>query len=301
MTVAVCVLAAPTAATAAPRSVDLPQDAQYVAMGSSFAAGGGTTDPAEILDLGCGRLSTNYAHRVAEALDLELTDVTCGGATIDNLLDTPQVTFLDGRARAPQIEAVTEETDLVTITAGGNDVGYIANLWRYACQADPTPVRTMPVPPEFIPVVEQALCSGTVDRAAIEAALDALQGELVDLIEAAQERAPEARIVVVDYATLLPQSGAGCDVMPLPREQAKFILQVAAQMQRATKHATQRTGVELVELSKASRHHHACSDDPWVSGWEFGNILEGGTSAFHPTAEGMEAAAELVIAQLERG
>ena len=66
-------------------------------------------------------------------------------------------------------------------------------------------------------------------------------------------------------------------------------------------HATQRTGVELIELSEASRHHDACSADPWVSGWEFGNVLAGGTAAFHPTAEGMQAAAELVIAQLERG
>ena len=54
--------------------------------------------------------------------------------------------------------------------------------------------------------------------------------------------------MVVDYTTHLPQSGAGCGVIPLPREQAKFIVKVAAQMQRATKHATQRTGVELVKL-----------------------------------------------------
>ncbi len=270
-------------------------------MGSSFAAGGGTSDPSEIVDLGCGRLSTNYAHLVAGVLELQLTDVTCGGATIGNVLDTPQATFLDGAVRPPQIQAVTADTDLVTVTAGGNDIGYIANLWRSACAVDPTPVLSMPAPPELIPLLVQAICGGTVDPAAIEAALDRLQDQLVGLIEAIQQRAPGARIVVVDYATLLPQSGAGCDVMPLSRDRAKFMLHVAAEMQRATKHAVQETGVELVELSKASRHHDACAADPWVSGWEFGPLLQGGRSAFHPNDEGMDAAAQLVIAELERG
>ena len=114
-----------------------PHSGKYVALGSSFAAGGGTNDPSEVIDLGCGRLSTNYAHRVAVALGMDLTDVTCGGATIDNIVGTPQVTPSDNVTRPPQIDAVTADTSLVTITAGGNDVRLISSLWYYACQADP--------------------------------------------------------------------------------------------------------------------------------------------------------------------
>ncbi len=289
-------MAAQASASVAPRT------GKYVALGSSFAAGGGTSDPSDVIDLGCGRLSTNYAHRVAVALGMDLTDVTCGGATIDNIVGTPQVTPSDNLTRPPQIDAVTADTSLVTITAGGNDVRLISSLWYYACQADPAVVDNIAgIPGPLKPIIKGALCGGVVDEAAIATAQAGVQQEMIDLIKKVKARAPSARVIIVDYATILPQSGNSCEGVPLTKAQLKYISGIATELQHATKAAAKAAGAELVELSKASARHDACSGDPWVSAWEFGPVLSGGTSAFHPTSEGMQAAADLVVRQFLKG
>ena len=72
-----------------------------------------------------GRSTRNYAGLVAAALDIDLIDVTYSGATTAHILRDrqngapPQIEALDGRG-APTV--------LVTITIGGNDVGYVPLL-----------------------------------------------------------------------------------------------------------------------------------------------------------------------------
>ena len=93
---------------------------KYVALGSSFASG--PLIPNEV-DHSCLRSSNNYPHLVAAKLKLALTDVSCGNATTDNVVSTPQ------GANPLQIQAVTPDTKLVTVTIGGNDVSYtVTNL-----------------------------------------------------------------------------------------------------------------------------------------------------------------------------
>jgi lysophospholipase L1-like esterase len=284
---AVALLTTASPASAAPPSPN-PAGTDYVALGSSFAAGPGIPD---IIDPRCGRSDNNYAHLVAEALQLTLTDVTCSGATINNIVDTPQ------NGRSAQITAVTDATDVVTVTIGGNDVNYLADLYRNSCAVEGTtavPGNDPAVPDPFDPF----FCT-QFDLAAAQEQLAGLTAELVDMVEAIQQAAPNARVVLVDYLTILPQNGKPCPGLPLDREEIRYSLDVARQLALATKHAAQRTGAELVELSKASRHHDVCSANPWVTGWEFGpDIFAGGVLAYHPSEEGMEAAAALVIDQL---
>ena len=61
---------------------------KYVAMGSSYAAG--PKIPDAVPDQSCGRSTPNYAHLVAAAFGLDLTEVSCIGARIDNVTTTPQ-------------------------------------------------------------------------------------------------------------------------------------------------------------------------------------------------------------------
>src|SRR5215218_4443114 len=98
----------------------------YVALGSSFASGPGI-DP--IIDARCGRSGANYAHLVAERLGYDLVVVTCGGATIDDVLSRPQA-LMTGGTVPPQLEALVPDADLVTVTIGGNDVAYALTLAR---------------------------------------------------------------------------------------------------------------------------------------------------------------------------
>jgi lysophospholipase L1-like esterase len=59
---------------------------------------------------------------VARALGLDLHDVTYCGATTSDII-TPSAA-----GQPAQLEAVTPDTRLVTITAGGNDVGFLPLL-----------------------------------------------------------------------------------------------------------------------------------------------------------------------------
>ena len=96
---------------------------QMVALGSSFAAGPGI-EP--VADRPAKRSAQNYAHLVAQSLGADLVDATVSGATTATILHSSQRV---GRLKfAPQINAVHAGADLVTITAGGNDLGYIGGV-----------------------------------------------------------------------------------------------------------------------------------------------------------------------------
>jgi lysophospholipase L1-like esterase len=100
----------------------IPGGSRYVAMGSSFAAGPGLPSRAPGSPRRAGRSTGNYAHLIARALGLDLHDVTFSGATTSDILGP------SAAGRAAQLDAVTPETSLVTITAGGNDVGFVPRL-----------------------------------------------------------------------------------------------------------------------------------------------------------------------------
>jgi lysophospholipase L1-like esterase len=276
----------------ASHSDPIPAGSRFVALGSSFASGPGLS----VIDPTCSRSSNNYPNVLATTLGLTLTDVTCGGATIANLVDTPQF------GRPPQLQAVTADTKLVTVTVGGNDAQYLSLLIRTACQANSAPVDAAlaGLPASLQALIRPALCAPVTDadRAAAQAALDQIEARLVGLVDTIRAQAPDAQIVLVDYVSIVPKSGKTCAALPLDKASAKYFLDIARQLQLATKHAAHESGAGLVEASKASGGHDACSADPWVFGFEFGNILAGGAKAFHPNQVGMAAVADLVSHEL---
>jgi hypothetical protein len=99
---------------------------RYVAIGSSFAAGPMLPPAKGGAPARCGQSMNNYPTLLAERFGMILTDRSCSGATTNNVLgpwgDIP-----------PQINAVTPQTRLVTVTIGGNDLNYIGNLFTATC------------------------------------------------------------------------------------------------------------------------------------------------------------------------
>ena len=104
-----------------------PGPAQYVALGSSYAAGPGITPTVAASPEGCARSAENYAHVLARARGFALVDVSCSGATTHDVLAAGQFDL------PAQLDAVTPQTQLVTVTIGGNDVFYMANLIGLSC------------------------------------------------------------------------------------------------------------------------------------------------------------------------
>ncbi|HEX7820192.1 MAG TPA: SGNH/GDSL hydrolase family protein [Sphingobium sp.] len=101
-------------------------NAPYVALGSSFAAGLGLGARSPGSPFVCQRSVNGYPQQLARMTGLTLVDMSCSGATAAHVLRGGQV-FL-----GPQIDAIGPDTQLVTITAGGNDVGYVGDLTAMA-------------------------------------------------------------------------------------------------------------------------------------------------------------------------
>ena len=254
----------------------------YVALGSSFAAGPGI-DP--IVVPACGRSGRNYPNLVAGQLGYDLVDVTSGGATVADVLDRPQ-SLLTGGTVPPQLEAVGPDADLVTVTVGGNDVGYLLTLLRCSYRADPAGA----------PAAAAASFGTPIDAAAVDAALAALPGRLAGLVAAVRDRAPRARVVLVDYLTVVPAQRSAA--FPMSEEHRGLCADVARRLEAVTAAAARTDGAELVAASAASRGHAVGSAEPWVTGWVFGDLLSGGGAPYHPNAAGMAAVADLLVDRL---
>lgn len=283
---ALCMLAVAMPA-AARGKVRLAPGARYVAMGSSFAAGSGIAPYDRTAPARCQQSLDNYARQLARKRKLTIVDVTCGGATTAHIL---------GRWNElpPQVEALTPDTSLVTITIGGNDIGYIGGLIAGSCSD-----RTL------TGAVSQPLCqmiaggrrSGATMPTATEDGWRKVEAALAGIVQEVRRRAPRARIIFVDYLTVLPD-GALCAQTPLSREAAELGRATAARLARLTAEVARRNGAEVLRASELSREaHNACSANPWMTG--FIPPAAGSFVPYHPNAAGMSAVAEALDRKLK--
>jgi lysophospholipase L1-like esterase len=249
---------------------------RYVALGSSMAAGPGIRPSAAGAPFRSGRSARNYAHLVAERLNLDLIDVTFSGATTAHVLADRQ------RSAQPQIQALDGSEELVTITIGGNDVGYVPLLMA----------ASLPAVVRMLPPIAAGLRE-LFDRDTRGKALDGIGAALQAVGAAVRQRSPRARVMFVDYLTLLPPEGEAA--APLSAEHANLGRLVAARLEEATAAAAQATGCEVVRAGNASRNHHGWSADPWAVA--AGLPLPWRPAPFHPNAAGMRAVADLILKQ----
>ncbi|MDO9455944.1 SGNH/GDSL hydrolase family protein [Nocardioides sp.] len=250
---------------------------RYVALGSSMAAGPGIAPRAPGSPRLAMRSSRNYPTLLAEALDLDLVDVSYSGATTAHLLTDRQ------NGAPPQVEVLDGTETLVTITIGGNDVAYVPGLL----------VATLPTPVRWLPVVGPRL-RHVLDPTARQVALAEVGASLRAVGLAVREKAPGARVVFVDYPTILPP--AGRSAFPLRERYVDLGRRVAEQLERATAEAALASGCELVSAGAASRDHHAWSEDPWTVGATL--PIPGRPLSYHPNAAGMRAVADLLETHL---
>ena len=141
--------------TAASGRMALVPFEHIAALGSSFAAGPGIRP---IVDRWAGRSGRNFAHLLAQKYGARLTDLSVSGATTPTILDTEQRVLW--HRFAPQVDGVPTDADLVTITAGGNDLNYVGSLMKagYAGWFRCRPVEGA-IPPSGAEVVRVSVAS----------------------------------------------------------------------------------------------------------------------------------------------
>ncbi|GAA0253869.1 SGNH/GDSL hydrolase family protein [Cryptosporangium japonicum] len=244
-----------------------------VALGSSFAAGPGIPP---VVDRSAGRSGRNYAHLVADGLGARLTDLTVSGATTATILETPQ--RIARTTYPPQVGGVPEDADLVTLTAGGNDLGYLATVLRLAWAnrfrrhwwTRPLGDRLARGP---VPVLDT----------------DVVVERLGAIVAAVRGRAPDARVVLVDYLTIFDET---ITAEPFDDAQHRALRALGRRVNGAFVMAAHATGADLIQASVLSAAHGVGTPEPWVNGFQRS------AAAFHPNAAGMRAIADELLLTL---
>ena len=247
---------------------------EYVALGSSYAAGAGLGPRQPDSPILCSRSKEGYPPRVAQALGLKLVDMTCSGSVTRHLLTGGQF-FQDA-----QVRTLGPETRLVTITVGGNDIGFVRDLYLLAARRSDTVLGWM----------VRKLWSGPPN--ADERDYGKLQRDLTALIRTIRTRSPDAQIVVATYPRVLPRSGT-CRGLGLSADEANLMRQVEHRLSAVTSAAAESSGAIIVDMNAVGVAHNACSALPWAKGR--GPIAQ---SPFHPTSAGAKATAEAIVAAI---
>jgi lysophospholipase L1-like esterase len=281
----------PTAATRRRLTpVEAATQGRYVALGDSYSSGEGAyvlaADRAAVNR--CHRTSQSYVHEVARAFQFARGSAfwACSGATASSVL----------RVRAgepPQVERVDAGTSLVTISIGGNDVGFSRVLatcviklpWNGGCQAQGEEIATR---------------------------MAALRLSLTGVLDRVTARAPSARVVVLGYPRLFSEArGVGLDNISVgdqrwlnarARELNELIRQVVRDADGRVVAERGKGSVEFVDAYSGFAGHEVGSADPYVHGLDV-NLMAFRAEAhsFHPTAAGYRRLAELVTRRVGTG
>jgi len=264
-------LTAGAAAAAAPAA-----GSTYVALGSSYAAGPGIAQLAADSPGRCGQSAENYARQVARSLKLKLADRSCGGATTADVLGVGPL------KNPPQIEGVTADARLVTVTIGGNDIRYMADLAAGVCRNSPE---------RFAEAARARVCAAPADFS-LDQAFATDEANMAAIAAEVRRRAPQARLVFVDYVTVLP-AGAPCAAVGLSAADAEALRARAERLERITAKVAKAAHADLVAASKLSRGHDACAPEAWVEGFVAAREAGGwGPVSFHPRLPAMTAIAQ---------
>jgi lysophospholipase L1-like esterase len=256
----------------------------YVALGDSYAAGPLIPDQ---VNQPCLRSDHNYPGLVA--LDLYITtfrDVSCSGATTDDF--TQSQVGSGGVAVPPQFDALTPDTALISLTIGGNDIGFGSVVSTCAQLSATNP---------FGAPCEAAMTAGGTDRLA--EAINATAPKIAAALRGIHQRAPHARVLVVGYMDILPAPGvaSGCwPLVPIAVGDVSYLRGVELQLNQMLALQASQNGASFVDAYTPTIGHDVCQI-PLVK-WVEGVIPLSPAAPFHPNQVGMQNVAYAVIAQI---
>lgn len=255
----------------------------YVAMGDSYTAAPlfPLADREQIN--GCLRSDQNYPALVASALDVPLIDVSCSGASTTSMFAKQK--FIDNE-RPPQLDSLTEDTDLVTLGIGANDFRYFTEM-IFTC------LTVAKRDPQGSPCRDRNLTPAGRDR--IEKNLGQIRTNVARVVRAIVRKAPNAQVLLVGYPLLLPPEGTCRARLPLAVGDYDYVRDLNLRLAGAVSRGGVRAGAESVDLVEASQGHDICSDEPWIAGVR-GTPRQ--AMGLHPYPAEQRAVADLVIARV---
>jgi lysophospholipase L1-like esterase len=230
---------------------------QYVALGDSYAAGIGA--PPYVSSSGdCLQSNDGYPELLDSEKKIHLqANATCPGATTSTVAGT-------------QLSALTPGVELVTLTVGGNDLGF-ADLFE-TCS---TPGQ-------------EAQCLIAITNAVTDEQLTDLYRDLTLLYGKVAKKAPNALIVVTGYPYLFEPDPNNPIITAFNAATAALNTTIETAVK-----ATHNDNIIYVDVTEQFEGHGIGSDDPFING-PTARFPE----AFHPNAAGYRAYAKAISAAI---
>jgi GDSL-like Lipase/Acylhydrolase family len=250
-------------------------------LGDSFTAGPliplQETDP-----LGCLRSDHNYPHLLAEALGVaEFRDPSCSGADTGDMTEPQGVTPGPNPAQFDSLDAGTE---VVTLGIGGNDIGFSEIIEN--CGS---------LTPTGHPCQDHYVVDG---RDELSDRIEMTAPKVAAVLDGIRLRAPSARILVVGYLAILPESGPGCwPQMPIAPDDVPYLRGVQKQLNGMLEEQAVAHGAEFVDAYAASVGHDACQLP--VVRWVEPVVPASPAAPVHPNLLGMQGYAAAVLARID--
>ncbi|MFJ9733335.1 SGNH/GDSL hydrolase family protein [Streptomyces sp. NPDC101171] len=254
----------------------------YAALGDSYSAASGVL-PVDLSSPLCLRSTANYPHVLASRTGARLTDVTCGAA------QTKDFTASQYPGVAPQVNAVDADTDLVTVTIGGNDNGTFINAILACGTAGVlSGGKGSPCKDKYGSSFDDAIDANTYP--ALRTALGSVRA-----------KAPGARVAVLGYPWITPATAdPSCFVrLPIASGDVPYLHAMQAHLNAVVRRAAEESGATYVDFAQASTGHDACQavGTRWIEPLLFGqNIVP-----VHPNALGERRMAERTMTVLGLG
>ncbi|WP_069160338.1 SGNH/GDSL hydrolase family protein [Nocardia altamirensis] len=233
--------------TAAAGAAPAPAPIDYVALGDSYSSGVGTgTYRPDSGD--CLRSDYAYPARWAATHSVGSFSFTaCSGATTQDV-------------HSKQLGTLSDRTDLVSVSAGGNDAGFSRTLSSCVFPAS------------------DAECDRAV-ATAIAYANNTLPGRLDGLYRDIKAKAPKATVIVMGYPRLFER-----DVCPLSFSLHKrdSLNRAADELAKVTAARARNAGLTFADPRQAFAGHGICGRDPWINQLNVADPVE----SYHPTIDG---------------
>jgi hypothetical protein len=238
---------------------------RYVALGDSYSAASGVLPPDPSSPF-CARSTANYPHVVASRIDADLTDVTCGAAETKDFAESqyPGV--------PPQLDALRRDTQLVTMTIGGNDNNtFVGAIVECGAAGLSTAGQGSPCRDRYGNQFRHDIRHTTYPA-------------LVKALKAVHRKAPHARVAILGYPWILPPTDGCFDKMPVAKGDVPYLRRVQSTLNNAVRRAAEATGSRYVSFSRVSEGHDACRPEGvrWIE-----PVLQGTNPVVvHPNALG---------------
>jgi hypothetical protein len=250
-----------------------------VALGDSYAAGALLPFQSLATPAGCLRSAKAYPVLVAAALNAPLRDVACASAGVQNMTK-PQRTYLG--TNPAQFTALAPDDSVVLLTLGGDDIGFL-NVLRECAKLSFTKPWGSPCKAHYT--------QGGTDQLA--ASVSAEAPRIAATLTAIHARAPQARIVLVGYPDLFPQSGGCWPAVPITSGDVGYLRGIELTANAMLAADARQAGAIFVDTYQPTVGHDFCQDEP---ARDVEGLIPGSLALpFHPNSRGQAAIATAVL------